>query len=78
MARKSKEIQGERIMKYYIIVGWDKESKKMLYYGGGKWWQFVTGAEIFFDDVYAPVEYDENIERRFKMQVNFGKVEEIK
>ena len=65
-------------MKYYIIVGWDKESKKMLYYGGGKWWQYVTGAEIFFDDIYAPVEYDENIERVFKMQVGFGKVEEIK
>ena len=78
MARKSKEIQGERIMKYYIIVGWDKESKKMLYYGRGYWWQNAAGA-VIFDDVHAhTVSHEKNIERVFKIQVNFGKVEEFK
>lgn len=64
-------------MKRYIIVGWDEESKKMLYYGDGLWWQFISGAQIFENENELVIP-DKNIERIFKMEVNFGKVEEMK
>lgn len=88
MARKSKEIQGERIMKYYIIVGWDKNTKQMEYFHIGDdsyytgWTKNVEYAEIFNDNFdfsrFNDDIYDNDHERIFKMQVNFGRVEEIK
>ena len=67
-------------MKRYIIVGWDKKEKKMKYLSEeGYFEDGIIFAQIFTEDYsYNLLLTDnKNIERLYKMEVHFGKVEEV-
>lgn len=67
-------------MKRYIIVGWDEKEKKMKYLGSNLHFQEDLGLAQIFDNTcrFGPVVIPGYIERVFKIQVNFGKVEKVK